>query len=76
MTDMLTKYTEAYPKPNQIAETLANKMFKGWLKDKGPLLEMHTDQGFNFSCQLMKGVFEIYWYSGQEKQNLCLRWEA
>ena len=59
ITDMFTKYTEAYAMPNQTAETVADNLVNGWIKKKGPPLELHTDQGANFQSKLISQVCDL-----------------
>ena len=59
ITDMCSKYTEAFPMKDQTAETVADCFVKGWIKKKGPPLELHTDQGANFQSQLMAEVCKL-----------------
>jgi hypothetical protein len=58
ITDMFTKYTEAYAMPDQTAETVADRLVKGWIKKKGPPVELHTDQGANFQSKLIAQICE------------------
>ena len=48
VADYFTKFTEIYPLPNIEAETVAEAMFKGWIKRYGCPREIHSDQGRQF----------------------------
>ena len=60
ITDYFTKYTEAFPMPNQTAETVANVLVNKWITYKGQPLEIHTDRGANFESKLVSEVCKLY----------------
>lgn len=54
-----SKYTEIYPLPNMEAETIADAVFRGWIKRYGCPYEIHTDHGSQFESQLFSQLCEI-----------------
>lgn len=59
VADYFSKYTEIYPLPNMEAETIADAVFRGWIKRYGCPYEIHTDQGSQFESQLFSQLCEI-----------------
>ena len=60
ITDMFSKYTEAFAMKDMKAETVADHLLKGWIKKKGPPAEIHTDQGTNFESSLIADFCKTY----------------
>ena len=60
ISDHFSKYTEAYPMPDQTAETIAKILVKEWFVKKGPPEELHTDQGANFESKLIAEICKLY----------------
>lgn len=56
VVDYFTKWPEAYPIPNQEAETIADVLVEHFFCRFGIPLELHTDQGKNFDSNLLKSV--------------------
>ena len=52
--DYFTRWIEAYPMPDQQAETTANKLVYEFISRFGIPLEIHSDQGRNFESQLFQ----------------------
>ena len=52
--DYFTKWTEAFPLPNQEAKTVAEKLVNEVISRFGTPERIHTDQGRNFEAQLFK----------------------
>lgn len=50
--DYFTKFTEAYPVENITAETVADVMFRAWIKRYGCPVEVHSDQGKQYESNL------------------------
>lgn len=50
--DYFTKLTEAYPVGNITAETVADVMFRAWIKRYGCPVEVHSDQGRQYESTL------------------------
>lgn len=59
VADYFSKYMEIYPFPNMEAETIADAVFRGWIKRYGFPYEIHTDQGSQFESQLFSQLCEI-----------------
>ena len=57
--DYFTKLTELYPIPNIKASTVADYLFRGWIKRYGCPREIHSDQGRQFESALFKKVCEL-----------------
>lgn len=56
IADYFTKWTEAFPLPNQEAETVARVFVEQFVTRFGVPLQLHTDQGRNFESSLFKEV--------------------
>ena len=56
MGDYFTRWIEAYPIPNQQADTVARKVVHEFVSRFGSPLELHSDQGRNFESELFKEV--------------------
>ncbi|KAI5733986.1 hypothetical protein M8J77_001075 [Diaphorina citri] len=54
--DRYTRWLEAYPLPDQTAETVAQAFFNGWISRFGTPQYLVTDQGRNFMSALFKEV--------------------
>ena len=54
--DQFTKWLEAFPIPNQSAETVADTVVKEYFSRFGIPLNIHTDQGKNFDGSIMESV--------------------
>ena len=57
--DQFTKWLECYPLPDQNAETIAKAMVEGFIARFGCPLQIHTDQGRNFSGNLFTQVCQL-----------------
>ena len=51
--DYFTKWTEAYPLPDQKAETVATALVDNFITRFGLPKEIHTDQGRDFETNLV-----------------------
>ena len=58
VTDMFTKYTEAYPIEDMTAETVAHKIIDEWICRYGLPIAILSDRGKNFKCNLMELIYE------------------
>lgn len=58
--DQFTKWVEAYPVPDQSAETTARTLVMECLSKIGAPLAIHTDQGRNFESGLFKGICRLF----------------
>ena len=54
ISDYFTRWTEAYPIPNQEAVTIAETLVKEYICRYGVPQYLHTDQGRNFESKLMR----------------------
>ena len=54
--DQFTKWVEAFPIPNQAAETIADVLVKEYFAKFGIPLSIHTDQGKNFDGSVMESI--------------------
>lgn len=59
VADYFTKFVEIFPIPNMEAETVANVIFKGWIKRYGCPYALHTDQGRQFESQLFQNLCSL-----------------
>lgn len=73
VADYFSKYTEIYPLPNMEAETIADAVFRGWIKRYGCPYEIHTDQGSQFESQLYFLNFVKYCAFQKLEQQLFIR---
>ena len=58
--DYFTKWTEAFPLPNQEAKTVAEKLVNEVISRFGARERIHTDQGRNFEAQLFKEMCNLF----------------
>ena len=56
MVDHFTKWLELFPLRNQKAETVAKKVFDGWIPRHGAPEQLHHDQGKNLSAKMIEEV--------------------
>lgn len=54
--DYFTKLTELYPLSNITASTVAEYLFRGWIKRYGCPREIHSDQGRQFESAIFREV--------------------
>ena len=59
IVDQFTKWVEAFPLKNQLAETVAGVVVREFVAQFGCPLEIHTDQGRNFESELFKEMCEL-----------------
>ena len=57
--EYFTKWTEAYPMPNQEAKTVAEIFVREFVARYGAPREIHTDQGRNFEATMMQEVYTL-----------------
>ncbi|CAL9699311.1 unnamed protein product [Knipowitschia caucasica] len=57
--DQFTRWVEAFPVPDQGAETTARKLVYDFVAKFGTPLELHTDQGRNFESLLFRNVCKL-----------------
>jgi hypothetical protein len=58
--DHFTRWMEAYPLPNQQAETIAVKLVHEFIARYGTPLEIHSDQGKNFESSLFSEICKLF----------------
>ena len=56
MIDHFTKWLELFPLRNQKVETVAKKVFDGWIPRHGAPEQLHHDQGKNLSAKMIEEV--------------------
>ncbi|GFV61211.1 retrovirus-related Pol polyprotein from transposon 412 [Trichonephila clavipes] len=54
-----TKWTEAYPIPDQEASTVGEVLVQHWISRFGVPLQLHSDQGRDFDSAVCKRLCEI-----------------
>ena len=57
--DQFTKWVECFALPDQCTERVAKTLVDEYFSRMGCPLELHTDQGSNFTSQLFTGVCEL-----------------
>ncbi|KFM56688.1 Retrovirus-related Pol polyprotein from transposon 412, partial [Stegodyphus mimosarum] len=57
--DYFTKWPEAYPIPDQEAVTVAEMMIQHWISRFGVPLQLHSDQGRNFTSAVVKELCKL-----------------
>lgn len=57
--DYFTKLTEAYPMENMLAETVADILFRAWVKRYGCPSMIHSDQGRQYESELFTEVCKL-----------------
>ena len=60
VTDVFSKFTQAYPARDQKASTVAKLLTEGWFYHYGVPKRLHSDQGRNFEGDLMKQLCQLY----------------
>ena len=60
VTDVFSKFTQAYPTPDQKAATVAKILTERWFYVYGVPRRIHSDQGRSFEGELLKRLCEIY----------------
>ena len=58
--DYFSKWMEAYPIPNQTAETVAERFVHEFVCRFGVPVELHSDQGKNFEASVFKEMCRIW----------------
>lgn len=59
ISDYFTKFTEIFPLKNIDTKTIAETLFKGWIKRYGCPQEIHSDQGAQFESQLFREMCKV-----------------
>ncbi|KAK0148238.1 Gag-Pol polyprotein [Merluccius polli] len=60
VTDIFSKFTQAYPTPNQKACTVARVLTEKWFYIYGVPQRIHSDQGRSFESDLLKNLCKLY----------------
>lgn len=60
VTDVFSKFTQAYPARDQKASTVAKLLTEGWFYRYGVPKRLHSDQGRSFEGDLMKQLCQFY----------------
>ena len=58
--DQFTRWVEAFPIPDQGADTTAKTLVNHFIACFGAPLELHTDQGRNFANELFKNICQLF----------------
>lgn len=69
IADYFTKFTEIFPLRDIEAETVANTIFRGWIKSYGCPQELHSDQGVQFESRLFKELCKMLQSNKQDTYN-------
>jgi hypothetical protein len=59
VSDYFTKWVEAYPMPDQTAQTTADTLTREWVSRYGAPSQIHSDQGRNFESDLFAELCRI-----------------
>ena len=59
VTDYFTRWTEAYPIPNQEATTVAKKLTDEFFFRFSPPEQLHSDQGRNFESAVIADICKL-----------------
>lgn len=60
ITDVFSKFTQAYPTPNQKANTVARILTEKWFYSYGVPKRIHSDQGRSFENDLLRSLCTLY----------------
>lgn len=60
LTDIFTKYSQAFPTKDQRASTVAKVLVQQWFHRFGPPARIHSDQGRNFESMLIQQLCQMY----------------
>ena len=60
MTDVFTKYTQAFPAIDQKARTVARVLVKEWFVRFGVPRRLHSDQGRKFESEIVQELCNMY----------------
>lgn len=60
VTDVFTKFTQAYPTKDQKAERTAKVLLREWFMKYGVPERLHSDQGRNFESEVIAELCKLY----------------
>lgn len=70
ITDVFTKFTQAFPSRDQKAETTAKVLLKEWFMKYGVPEHLHSDQGRNFESEVIAELCKMYGVKKTRTTNL------
>ena len=59
VSDYFTRWVEAYPIPDQTAETIAKTLASEWVTRFGCMSELYSDNGTNFVSEIMQSLCKL-----------------
>jgi transposase InsO family protein len=72
--DYFTKLTELYAMPDMKAETVADIIFRAWIKRYGCPIEIHSDQGRKYESDVFKEMCQPLEINKDHTSSSPFRW--